>query len=102
MFRERLTLNGLDVNRDITLEVGCCRKPYRVSSGPSMARGSAQSRAPYAPRVLRPAMRPSWNWSASGGQIRAAAQAYHVSPVYPPDALAGSVRMDAVIDITCP
>ena len=99
-FREKLTLDGQDVNRDITLLVGSLTETISVTRG-----GGTPSFEGQRARSPRPATcGPSETQTAGGavrigGQIRTPMKIRHVSPVYPEGSAPGIVRMDAVIGI---
>jgi hypothetical protein len=99
MFRERLTLSGLDVSRDIMLEVGMLQETVSVSSSASIdGPGAPSPRAAPRPATCGAAAPGPGGALRVGGQIRQPRKLYHVAPIYPAGAPAGSVRMDAVID----
>ena len=112
-FQQKLTLSGQDVNRSITLGIGTLQETVSVSnSGPSDGPGRppqdyrAGRRPPYCgsgpPPTTSPAPRSDIFGGQTpvrvGGQIRQPRKVFHVSPIYPVGAPAGTVNMDAVID----
>jgi beta-lactamase regulating signal transducer with metallopeptidase domain len=102
-FSQQLTVNGGDVERDITLSVGTLQETITVSNRPSAG----------APRPVSPDYRagkraancgPGDGQPVSradvvrvGGQIRVPRKLFHVAPIYPEGAGRGVVRIDAVI-----
>jgi beta-lactamase regulating signal transducer with metallopeptidase domain len=103
-FQQKLTLSGQDVNRGITLPIGTLQETVAVSnSGPNDGPGSPQQRSqprpPYCGSGPARAGGPAPDGAVRvGGQIRQPRKIFHVSPVYPVGAPAGTVKMDAVID----
>jgi TonB family protein len=103
MFQDKLTLNGQDVNRDITMQVGTLQETVSVTSDPNVGPATPEERqAPRPPfcgagpgRGAGPA---SDGAVRVGGQIRVPRKLFHVSPAYPPGEPAGLVRMETVID----
>jgi TonB family protein len=99
-FEQKLTLDGQDVNRNITMRVGTLQETISVTRGgtplsyegqrfspkPADCGASAGGRGGAATVPLR-----------IGGQIRQPAKIRHVSPVYPDGSSPGVVTMEAVI-----
>jgi hypothetical protein len=109
MYQERLTLNGDDLTREITLGVGTIQELISVSRRSNVLDAPPErfpQRPPYCgefyqPRVAGPPpARPDGVVPVRvGGVIRAPRKVFHVSPVYPDDADAGIVRIDALIGL---
>ena len=103
-FQEKLTLSGQDVNRDITLQVGTLQETIAVTNpgpnvGPSTPGERYPPRPPYCGAGPGAAGGPGPDGAVRvGGQIRQTRKLYHVAPLYPPGAPAGTVRIDTVID----
>ena len=101
-FQQKLTLDGQDVNRNITLRVGSLQETISVTRGagpvsPSFAgRGAGPKPADCAPSAARSAG-PAPGALRIGGQIRQPAKTRHVSPVYPDGSSPGVVILEAVI-----
>jgi beta-lactamase regulating signal transducer with metallopeptidase domain len=99
-FDQKLTLDGQDVNRDITLEVGSLQETISVTRGGNVPSFEGQRFG-----APRPATCGASNTQATsgairvGGQIRPPSKLRHVSPIYPEGAVPGMVRMEAVIGI---
>jgi beta-lactamase regulating signal transducer with metallopeptidase domain len=99
-FQQKLTLDGQDVNRSITLRVGSLQETITVTRGgvppsfegrrfspkPADCNAAAAGRGGAATGMLR-----------IGGQIRQPAKIRHVSPVYPEGSSSGVVILEAVI-----
>ena len=99
-FQQTLTLDGQDVNRNITLRVGSLQETVSVTRGgtapsfegqrfspkPAQCSASGGGRGAVGTAPLR-----------IGGQIRQPMKVRHVSPVYPDGASAGVVILEAVI-----
>ena len=99
-FQQKLTLDGQDVNRNISLRVGSLQETISVTRGgtplsyegqrfspkPAQCGASVAGRSGQASSPLR-----------IGGQIRQPSKIRHVSPVYPADASSGAVVLEAVI-----
>jgi hypothetical protein len=96
-FQEKLTLNGQDVSRDITLQIGSLEETVTVTNDRNNPPALPSER--YAPRLAT--CGPTSGGGAApvriGGQIRQPRKLYHVPPIYPEGAPAGVVRIDAVI-----
>jgi beta-lactamase regulating signal transducer with metallopeptidase domain len=104
-FRQKLTLSGQDVNRDITLSVGTIQEVIGVTNG-----GPGTVPQDYRAGRLPPNCGPGRGGSAGparrsdgavrvGGQIRTPRKLFHVPPIYPEGSPAGTVRMNAVIGV---
>jgi TonB family protein len=97
-FEQKLTLNGQDVSRDITLQIGSLEETITVTRDRNNPPALPSER--YAPR---PATCGSANGGSNaaavriGGQIRQPRKLYHVPPIYPEGSPAGTVRLEAVI-----
>ncbi|HLG59348.1 MAG TPA: M56 family metallopeptidase [Vicinamibacterales bacterium] len=108
-FRQKLTLSGQDVNRDITLPVGTLQETIGViNGGPGDGPGAPPPdyRAGRRPPNCGPGtgrssdpVRPSDGALRIGGVIRTPRKLFHVSPIYPQGSPAGTVRMNAVIGV---
>jgi beta-lactamase regulating signal transducer with metallopeptidase domain len=109
-FREKLTLTGQDMTREITLNVGTLQETIAVSnSGPSDGPGSPSPdyRAGRLPPTCgsdagarQPVAPPPPGAVRIGGQIRTPRKLYHVSPIYPAGTTtASTVRLEAVIGV---
>jgi beta-lactamase regulating signal transducer with metallopeptidase domain len=99
-FQQKLTLDGQDMNRDITLRVGTLMETISVTRGsdppsfegkrfspqPADCNASAAGRGRDATGTLR-----------IGGQIRQPTKIRHVSPAYPEGSSSGVVILEAVI-----
>jgi len=99
-FQQKLTLDGQDVNRNITLRVGTLQETISVTRGgtprsfegqrfspkPAQCDASVAGRSGQTPSPLR-----------IGGQIRQPTKTRHVSPVYPDGSAPGVVILEAVI-----
>ena len=101
-FELKLTLDGQDVNRNITLRVGSLQETVSVTRGgsPSVVRGPALFTETRRLRCV--SSRPGWSCDRDaplriGGQIRQPTKTRHVSPVYPEGPSAGIVILEAVI-----
>jgi hypothetical protein len=93
---QKLTLNGQDVSHDFTLELGSLEEMITVTDNRNGPPPLPSER--FAPRP--PNCDASTNGGASariGGQIRQPRKTYHVPPIYPQGASAGTVRIMAVI-----
>jgi hypothetical protein len=99
-FDQRLTLNGQDVNRDITLEVGMLQETISVTRDSGLPPYEGQRWG-----APRPATCGETSAQAAsgpvrvGGQIRQPRKIRHVSPIFPEGSQTGVVRMDALIGI---
>ena len=97
-WEERLTLNGQDVNRDITLQIGSLEETITVTRDRNNPPSLPSER--YAPRPATCGPASGRGGAAPvriGGQIRTPRKLYHVPPVYPEGSPAGIVRIVAVI-----
>jgi hypothetical protein len=95
-FHESLALNGQDLSRDITLEIGSLEETVTVVNDPNAAPAAPSER--YAP--LPASCEPSTTDAGGvriGGQIRVPRKIRHVAPIYPQGSPAGVVTIDAVI-----
>ena len=99
-FDQKLTLNGQDVNRDITLEVGTLQETISVTRGGLPPAFEGQRWGTPQPATCGPSeARADSGAVRVGGQIRQPRKLRHVSPIYPEGVSPGVVRMDAVIGI---
>jgi hypothetical protein len=97
-FQQKLTLNGQDVNRDITLQIGSLEETITVTNDRNNPPALPSER--YAPRPATCGPANGRGGAAPvriGGQIRQPRKLYHVPPIYPEGAPPGVVRIDAVI-----
>ena len=97
-FEQRLTLNGQDVSRDITLQIGSLEETITVTRDRNNPPALPTER--YAPRPATCGPATSGSNAAPvriGGQIRTPRKVYHVPPIYPEGSPAGIVRIEAVI-----
>ena len=109
MYQERLTLNGDDLTREITLGMGTIQELISVSRRSNVLDSLPErfpQRPPYCgeffqPRVAGPppALPNGVVPVRVGGQIRTPRKVFHVSPVYPDDADAGIVSINALIGL---
>ena len=112
MYQERLTLNGDDLTREITLGVGMIQESISVSRRSNVLEPPLErfpQRPPYCGEGPRPpvddrprsagALPPGLAPVRVGGVIRTPRKVFHVDPVYPDDADAGIVRINAVIGL---
>jgi hypothetical protein len=97
---QKLTLDGQDVNRDITLEVGTLQETIAVTRGGDTPSFEGQRFGPPRPATCGPPNTQAATGTVRvGGQIRQPRKLRHVSPIYPEGSVPGSVRMEAVIGI---
>jgi TonB family protein len=97
-FQQRLTLNGQDVSRDITLQIGSLEETVTVTRDRSNPPALPSER--YAPRPATCGPANGRDNSAPvriGGQIRQPRKLYHVPPTYPEGSPTGTVRLEAII-----
>lgn len=96
---EKFTLDGQDVQRDISLQLGSLSETIAVTRGgnPPTYEGQRYSlpRATCGPASAQAAA----GAVRIGGQIRQPVKLRHVSPIYPEGVTGGVVRMDAVIGL---
>jgi beta-lactamase regulating signal transducer with metallopeptidase domain len=99
-YRQKLTLEGQDVNREITLQVGTLQETISVTRGGAPPSFEGQrSGSPRAATCGPSEAAPATGSNRIGGQIRQPRKIRHVSPVYPEGAAPGLVRMEAIIGI---
>jgi beta-lactamase regulating signal transducer with metallopeptidase domain len=99
-FDQKLTLDGQDVNRDITLEVGSLEETISVTRGGNLPPFEGQRFVAPRPATCGPSTSQAATGTVRvGGQIRQPRKIRHVSPVFPEGSPIGLVRMDAVIGI---
>jgi TonB family protein len=99
-FQQKLTLDGQDVNRDITMRVGSLQETISVTRGATPPSFEGQRFSPKPAQCGASVAGRSGQASSPlriGGQFRQPAKIRHVSPVYPADASAGVVILEAVI-----
>jgi TonB family protein len=97
-FQQKLTLNGQDVSRDITLRIGSLEEVITVTNDPNSSPAAPSER--YPPRPANCGQATGRNGGANvriGGQIRTPRKIHHVSPIYPQGVQPGVVKIEAVI-----
>ena len=101
-FQQKLTLDGLDVNRNITLRVGSLQETVTVSRSAGSVSPSFEAR-PVAPSPAACSASAAGRGAAPtgtlriGGQIRQPTKTRHVNPVFPEGSSPGVVILEAVI-----
>ena len=95
-FHENLALNGQDMSRDITLQIGSLQETVTVVNDPNAAPAAPSEREAPLPASCGPSTSDAGGVRV-GGQIRVPRKIRHVSPIYPPGSPAGVVTIDAVI-----
>jgi hypothetical protein len=95
-FHENLALNGQDMSRDITLQIGSLQETVTVVNDPNAAPAAPTEREWQLPASCGPSTSDPGGVRV-GGQIRVPRKIRHVSPIYPPGSPAGVVTIDAVI-----
>jgi beta-lactamase regulating signal transducer with metallopeptidase domain len=99
-YEQKLTLEGQDVNRDITLEVGSLNETISVTRDAAPPSFEGQRWGAPRPATCSEASAQAASGPVRvGGQIRQPRKIRHVSPIYPEGAATGIVRMEAVIGI---
>jgi len=99
-YRQKLTLDGQDVDREITLQVGTLEETISVTRGGAPPSFEGQRWGSPRPATCGPSeAAPATGSIRIGGQIRQPRKIRHVSPVYPEGAAPGLVRMEAIIGI---
>jgi beta-lactamase regulating signal transducer with metallopeptidase domain len=99
-FEQKLTLDGQDVHRDITLEVGMLEETVAVTRGGDRPAYDGQRVGAPRPATCGPStIQGTTGTVRVGGQIRQPRKIRHVAPIYPEGSPTGIVRMDAVIGI---
>jgi outer membrane biosynthesis protein TonB len=99
-FQQKLTLDGQDVNRNITLRVGSLQETITVTRGGAPPSFEGQR---FSPKQVECGAAAAGRGGAAtgalriGGQIRQPAKIRHVSPVYPEGSSPGVVILEAVI-----
>ena len=99
-FEQKLTLDGQDVNRNITMRVGTLQETISVTRGGTPLSYEGQR---FSPKLAECGASAGGRGGAAtvplriGGQIRQPAKIRHVSPVYPDGSSPGVVTMEAVI-----
>lgn len=99
-FEQKLTLDGQDVNRNITMRVGTLQETISVTRGGTPLSYEGQR---FSPKPAECGASAGGQGGAAtaplriGGQIRQPAKIRHVSPVYPDGSSPGVVTMEAVI-----
>jgi TonB family protein len=100
--QQKLTMDGQDVNRNITLRVGSLQETVTVSRGQGTVSPSFEAR-PVAPKLADCGASTSGRGVARsgtlriGGQIRQPTKTRHVNPVFPEGSAPGVVTIEAVI-----
>jgi hypothetical protein len=95
-FFETLTLDGQDLNREITLGIGSLQETVTVINDPNAAPAAPSERFPPRPASCGPSTSDA-GVMRIGGQIRTPRKIRHVPPIYPQGSPAGIVTLDAVI-----
>jgi beta-lactamase regulating signal transducer with metallopeptidase domain len=99
-YRQKLTLDGQDVARDITLRVGTLEETVSVQRGASEPPFNGQRWASPRAATCGPSeAQTSTGAVRIGGQIRQPRKIRHVAPIYPEGSTPGVVRLEAVIGI---
>jgi hypothetical protein len=93
--RQTLTIDGQDVTRDITLQIGSLEEMVTVTNNRNSPPPLPSERYTALPPRCSPA--DARAGSQIGGQIRTPRKIYHVPPIYPQGAPAGLVKINAVI-----
>jgi hypothetical protein len=94
-YQQKLTLNGDDVTREITLRIGSLEEMITVTNNPTGVTPVPGERSAPLPATCGP----STNTTRIGGQIRTPRKIRHVAPIYPQGSAAGMVKIDAVIGV---
>jgi hypothetical protein len=101
-FQQKLTLDGQDMDHNITLRVGSLQETVTVSRGQGPVSPSFEAR-PVAPKLADCAASTSGRGVARsgtlriGGQIRQPTKTRHVNPIFPEGSAPGVVTIEAVI-----
>jgi hypothetical protein len=95
-FFENVTLDGQDVSREITLQIGFLEESITVVNDPNAAPVAPSERYAPLPASCGPSTSDAGNVRV-GGQIRTPRKIRHVPPIYPQGAPSGSVTIEAVI-----
>jgi len=95
-FHENLALNGQDLSRDITLQIGSLEETVTVINDPNAAPAAPSERYAPLPADCGPSTGDAGG-ARIGGQIRVPRKIRHVAPIYPQASPAGIVTIDAVI-----
>jgi beta-lactamase regulating signal transducer with metallopeptidase domain len=105
-YQQKLTLDGQDVNRNISLRIGALQETISVTRGAGPIAPSFEAR-PVSPKPAPPACGASAAGRGTartgivplriGGQIRQPTKTRHVSPFYPEGSSPGVVLLEAVI-----
>jgi beta-lactamase regulating signal transducer with metallopeptidase domain len=99
-YRQKLTLDGQDVARDITLRVGSLEETVSVQRGAAEPVFNGQRvTAPRAPTCGPSEAAAPTGPVRIGGQIRQPRKIRHVAPIFPEGAAPGIVRLEAVIGL---
>lgn len=97
-FQQKVTLNGQDVSRDITLEIGSLEETVTVTNDPNSPPALPSERSASRPANCGPSTgRGGAADIRIGGQIRQPRKVRHVLPIYPEGSPAGVVKIAAVI-----
>jgi beta-lactamase regulating signal transducer with metallopeptidase domain len=98
-FQQKLTLDGLDVNRNITMRVGSLQETISVTRGGARPSFEGQRFSPKPAECSASGGRGGTGTAPVriGGQIRQPMKIRHVSPAYPDGASPGNVILEAVI-----
>jgi Carboxypeptidase regulatory-like domain/Gram-negative bacterial TonB protein C-terminal len=95
-FHENLALNGQDLSRDITLQIGSLEEIVTVVNDPNAAPAAPSERSAPLPASCGPSTGDAGGVRI-GGQIRVPRKIRHVAPIYPQGSPAGVVTIVAVI-----
>ena len=97
-FSQKLTLNGQDVSRDITLQIGSLEETITVTRDRNNPPALPSERDAPRPAFCGPVDGRGGSAPVRlGGQIRTPRKLYHVAPIYPEGSTAGIVRIDAIL-----
>ena len=95
-FFENLTLDGQDLSREITLQIGSLEEMVTVINDSNAAPAAPSERSAPRPANCGPSTSDAGTVRL-GGQIRTPRKLRHVSPIYPQGSPGGVVTIDAVI-----
>jgi len=99
-YRQKLTLDGQDVSRDITLRVGTLEETISVQRGAAEPIFNGQRSTSPRPATCGPSDAQTATGAVRvGGQIRQPRKIRHVAPIFPEGAAPGIVRLEAVIGL---
>jgi TonB family protein len=95
-FFDNITLEGRDLSRDITLQIGSLSEMITVINDPNAAPAAPSERDAPLPANCGPSTDPAASVRI-GGQIRTPRKIRHVLPIYPQGSAPGLVTIEAVI-----